>query len=75
MKSLEKQIEDLIISNVPQNINLAIPVGQDIELKSILEKLIEKVNENSKQIEAVRRDIYGLETKMRRNDSYFKSYW
>lgn len=75
MKSLEKQIEDLIISNVPQNINLALPVGQDLELKNILNQLAEKVNENSKQIEAVRRDIYGLETKMRRNDNYFKSYW
>jgi len=75
MKSLEKQFEELIISNVPKNINLALPVGQDIELKSILENLVEKVNENSKQIEAVRRDIFALETKMRRNDSYFKSYW
>ena len=75
MKSLEKQFEELIISNVPKNINLALPVGQDIELKSILENLVVKVNENSKQIEAVRRDIFALETKMRRNDSYFKSYW
>lgn len=75
MKSLEKQFEELIISNVPKNINLALPVGQDLELKNILNQLVEKVNENSKQIEAVRRDIYGLETKMRRNDSYFKSYW
>lgn len=75
MKSLEKQIEDFIISNVPQNINLAIPIGQDIELKSILEKLVEKVNENNKKIDAVRRDIFGLETKMHRNDSYFKNYF
>lgn len=74
MKSLEKQFEELIISNVPKNINLALPVGQDIELKNILNQLVAKVNENNRQIEAVRRDIYGLEREVRRKKDNYKTY-
>lgn len=76
MKSLEEQFRKIITDSVPKNIDLAIPVGQDIELKNLLEQLVAKVNENSKQIEALRRDIYRIERKINYNKGdYFPNYY
>lgn len=61
MKELSKQIENLIVSNVPQSIDLAIPVHSDNELKSLLNQLIEAVkltNEKVNEIDSNTKAIY-----------------
>lgn len=73
MNTIGKQITDLINNNVPKNIDLVIPVNQDTELKEILQQLINKVEENNKEIQAVRRQLYVLETKW--GDSFGKDWY
>lgn len=43
MNKLQKQIEDLIVSNIPQNLNLRIPVTQDKELNTALTQMYELI--------------------------------
>lgn len=67
MNTLKSQIEDLIKSNVPKNIDLAIPVGQDLELKTMLEKILELEKDNNARLKKLptiidmytRRNSYG----------------
>lgn len=68
MKSLEEQFRKIITDSVPKNIDLSIPVSQEIELKSLLEQLIAKVNENIRKTEAVRYDIYSLKSEIQYNE-------
>ena len=63
MKSIGKQIENLIIDNVPKNLDLMLPVSQDQELKSLLERILEEERENTKRLKAIRMDLYRMENK------------
>ncbi len=43
MKSLKEQLEQLIMDNVPKNIDLAIPVSQDKGLQEYLNRINEQI--------------------------------
>lgn len=60
MNSLEKQLKDLIISNVPKNIDLMLPVSEDTELKAILNDILSIVKDTNKKVEACYIKIYQL---------------
>lgn len=53
MNTIAKQIEDLINSNVPKNIDLRIPVSKDNELQEMLKQILEKVNENNLRLKNI----------------------
>lgn len=72
MNSIGKQIENLITSNVPKNLDLMLPVNQDQELKSLLERILEEERENTKRLKAIRMQLYELENK--RNKDYYDYY-
>ena len=60
MDSLKKQLENLIISNVPKNIDLMLPVSEDTELKAILNDILSIVKDTNKKVEACYIKIYQL---------------
>ena len=60
MDSLEKQLKDLIISNVPKNIDLMLQVSEDTELKAILNDILSIVKDTNKKVEACYIKIYQL---------------
>ena len=60
MNSLEKQLKDLIISNVPKNIDVMLPVSEDTELKSILNDILSIVKDTNSKVEACYIKIYQL---------------
>ena len=72
MNTIGKQIEDLIIDNVPKSLDLMLPVSQDTELKSLLERILAEVRENAQKLKAIRMQLYGLENK--RNKDYYDYY-
>ena len=72
MKSIGKQIENLIIDNVPKNLDLMLPVSQDQELKSLLERILEEERENTKTLKAIRIELYRIENK--RSIDYYDYY-
>ena len=63
MKSLEQQFKELIISNVPKNIDIALPVNQDTELKALLAQILELVKRTNEQVNTVNGQV---------NATYFK---
>ena len=72
MNSIGKQIENLITSNVPKNLDLMLPVNQDQELKSLLERILEEERENTKRLKAIRMELYRIENK--RSIDYYDYY-
>ncbi len=63
MKSLEQQFRELIISNVPKNIDLMLPVNQDAELRTLLTQILELVKTTNEQVKVNTRQV---------NATYFK---
>lgn len=72
MNSIGKQIENLITSNVPKSLDLMLPVNQDQELKSLLERILEEERENTQRLKAIRMQLYELESK--RSMDYYDYY-
>ena len=72
MNTIGKQIENLIIDNVPKNFDLMLPVSKDTELKSLLERILAEVRENAQKLRAIRMQLYELENK--RNKDYYDYY-
>ena len=72
MNTIGKQIESLIIDNVPKSLDLMLPVSQDAELKSLLERILAEVRENAQKLRAIRIQLYELENK--RNKDYYDYY-
>ena len=60
MKSLEQQFKELIISNVPKNIDFALPVNQDTELKALLAQILELVKRTSEQVQVNTRQVNAI---------------
>lgn len=52
MKGLEQQLKNLIISNVPQNIDLMLPINEDAELKTILLQIYAMVKDTNEKVNA-----------------------
>lgn len=52
MKGLEQQLKNLIISNVPQNIDLMLPINEDVELKTILMQIYAMVKDTNEKVNA-----------------------
>lgn len=72
MNKLKSQIEQLIEENTPKHIDLMIPVNQDQELKSLLERILEEERENAQRLKAIRMQLYELESK--RSMDYYNYY-
>lgn len=64
MNSLEKQLKDLIISNVPKNIDLMLPVKEDTELKAILNDILSIVKDTNKNVRSCYIRLYELTSQM-----------
>lgn len=81
MKSLEQQFRELIISNVPKNIDLMLPVSQDTELKTLLTQIYELTKATNEQIRATNRQVnatyFKLESLLREveNKKWEKIFW
>ena len=50
MKDLEQQLKNLIITNVPQSIDLMLPINENAELKTILLQIYSMVKEINEKI-------------------------
>jgi len=64
MNSLKKQLENLIISNVPKNIDLRLPVSEDTELKAILNDILSIVKDTNKNVKSCYIRLYELTREM-----------
>lgn len=72
MNKLKSQIEQLIEDNTPKHIDLMLPVNQDQELKSLLERILEEERENTQRLKVIRMQLYELESK--RSMDYYDYY-
>ena len=64
MDTLEKQLRNLILDNVPKNLDLALPLNKDYELQTILIQILEllqDINHRTQRIESklfkIKRDL------------------
>ena len=64
MDTLEKQLRNLILDNVPKNLDLALPLNKDYELQTILIQILEllqDINHITQRLESklfkIKRDL------------------
>lgn len=73
MNSIENQLRNIIMNNVPKNIDLTLPLKDDVQLQVVLKELIQVVNDTNKRVQnlqiAMSRMNMNIEQK-RIEDSY-----
>lgn len=73
MNSIENQLRNIIMNNVPKNIDLSLPLKDDVQLQTVLKELIQVVNDTNKRVQnlqiAMSRMNMNIEQK-RIEDSY-----
>jgi len=74
MKELEQQLKNLIITNVPQSIDLMIPINENAELKTILLQIYAMVKETNEKSNATNMIISKLlhETEQSRIENWYR---
>ena len=74
MKDLEQQLKNLIITNVPQSIDLMLPINENAELKTILLQIYSMVKETNEKIKATNMIISKLlhETEQSRIENWYR---
>ena len=53
MDKLEKQFKNLILSNIPNNLDLALPLNKDYELQTILAQILELLRDTNYRIQTL----------------------
>lgn len=51
MNSIENQLRNIIMNNVPKNIDLSLPLKDDVQLQAVLKELIQVVNDTNKRVQ------------------------
>lgn len=74
MKDLEQQLKNLVISNVPKNIDLMLPINENAELKTILLQIYSMVKETNEKSKATNMIISKLlhETEQSRIENWYR---
>ena len=74
MKGLEQQLKNLIISNVPKNVDLMIPLNEDAELKTILLQIYAMVKDTNEKVNATNMIMNRLlhETEQSRIENWYR---
>lgn len=74
MKDLEQQLKNLIITNVPQSVDLMLPINENAELKTILLQIYTMVKETNEKSKATNTIISKLlhETEQSRIENWYR---
>lgn len=60
MDSLEKQFKNLILSNIPNNLDLALPFNKDYELQIVLAQILELLRDTNYRIKTLESKLFRI---------------
>lgn len=67
MNNLKKQLEHVILSNVPTNLDLALPLNKDYELQTILAQILELLKDTNYRIQTLESKLFRLKKDLQKD--------
>ena len=67
MNNLKKQLEHVILSNVPTNLDLALPLNKDYELQTMLAQILELLKDTNYRIQTLESKLFRLKKDLQKD--------
>jgi hypothetical protein len=71
MDKLEKQFKNLILSNIPNNLDLALPLNKDYELQTILAQILELLRDTNYRIQTLESKLFRIKKDLQKDTNIY----
>ena len=67
MDKLENQFRNLILDNIPKNLDLALPLNKDYELQTVLAQILELLKDTNYRIQTLESKLFRLKKDLQKD--------
>jgi hypothetical protein len=67
MDKLENQFRNLILDNIPKNLDLALPLNKDHELQTVLAQILELLKDTNYRIQTLESKLFRLKKDLQKD--------
>jgi len=67
MNNLKKQLEHIILNNVPNNLDLALPLNKDYELQTVLAQILELLKDTNYRVTTLESKLFRLKKDLQKD--------
>ena len=67
MDKLENQFRNLILDNIPKNLDLALPLNKDYELQTVLAQILELLKDTNYRIQTLESKLFRIKKDLQKD--------
>jgi len=67
MDKLENQFRNLILDNIPKNLDLALPLNNDYELQTVLAQILELLKDTNYRIQTLESKLFRIKKDLQKD--------
>ena len=67
MDKLENQFRNLILDNIPKNLDLALPLNKDYELQTVLAQILELLRDTNYRIQTLEGKLFRIKKDLQKD--------
>ena len=67
MDKLENQFRNLILDNIPKNLDLALPLNKDYELQTVLAQILELLKDTNYRVQTLESKLFRIKKDLQKD--------
>ena len=67
MDKLENQFRNLILDNIPKNLDLALPLNKDYELQTVLVQILELLKDTNYRVQTLESKLFRIKKDLQKD--------
>lgn len=67
MNKLENQFRNLILDNIPKNLDLALPLNKDYELQTVLAQILELLKDTNYRVQTLESKLFRIKKDLQKD--------
>jgi len=67
MDKLENQFRNLILDNIPKNLDLALPLNKDYELQTVLAQILELLKDTNCRVQTLESKLFRIKKDLQKD--------
>ena len=67
MDKLENQFRNLILDNIPKNLDLALPLNKDYELQTVLAQILELLRDTNYRVQTLESKLFRIKKDLQKD--------
>ena len=71
MDKLENQFRNLILDNIPKNLDLALPLNKDYELQTVLAQILELLKDTNYRVQTLESKLFRIKKDLQKDISIY----